>query len=360
MAARYTAADCETLAHRLLMALGMPDEPASAVAQVLVEGELMGHLTHGLQLLPTYLGEIESGGMTVTGAPELLSARGAVQTWDGHRLPGPWLTLRAVETAMALARQHGVGAVSVRRSHHIAALAPYARRVADAGLVLLLLTSAPAACSVAPFGGTQGVFSPSPIGLGCPTGQAPVLVDVSTSITTNGLTAQCAREGRKLPGAWVQDEQGQPTDDPAVTVPPRRGSLLPLGGVDSGHKGTGLAWLVEALTAGLAGQGRDDPGPRWGATLFVQVLDPAAFAGQAAFGAALDPVVAACRNQPAADPARPVRLPGERALRLRAEGLQGGLVPQPAVWQAIAGWAQRLGQPIPVPMSMSNSTPSAG
>lgn len=350
---RYTAADCETLAHRLLTALGMPDEPARAVAQVLLEGELMGHLTHGLQLLPTYLAEAESGGMTLAGEPERLSARGAVQTWDGRRLPGPWLCLRAVATAMDLARQHGIGAVSVRRSHHIAALAPYARHVADAGLVLLLLTSAPAASSVAPFGGTQGVFSPSPIGFGCPTGDTPVLVDVSTSITTNGLTAQCAREGRRLPGAWVQDEQGRATDDPGVTVPPRRGSLLPLGGVDSGHKGTGLAWMVEALTAGLAGQGRDDPGPRWGATLFVQVLDPAAFAGQAAFGTALDPVVAACRHQPSADPARPLRLPGERALRLRAEGLQGGLVPQPAVWQALAGWAQRLGVELPQPMPAS-------
>lgn len=355
MTARYAAADCETLAHRLLTALGMADEAAHAVAQVLVEGELMGHLTHGLQLLPTYLGEIESGGMTLAGVPELLSARGAVQTWDGRRLPGPWLTLRAVETAMALARQHGMGAVSVRRSHHIAALAPYARRVADAGLVLLLLTSAPAANSVAPHGGTRGVFSPSPIGVGFPTGGAPVLVDVSTSITTNGLTAQCAREGRKLPGAWVQDEQGQPTDDPTVTVAPRRGSLLPLGGVDSGHKGTGLAWMVEALTAGLAGQGRDDRGPRWGATLFVQVLDPAAFAGAAAFSAALDPVVAACRNQPSADPARPLRLPGERALRLRTEGLQVGLVPQPAAWQAIAGWAQRLRLEMPQPLPASTT-----
>ena len=351
MASRYAAADCEQLVHRLLGALGLPDSPARAVAHVLVEGELMGHGTHGLQLLPTYLAEIEGGGMTTEGEPQTLSDRGAVLVWDGRRLPGPWLALRAVDAAMARARRFGTGTVSVRRSHHIAALAPYARRVADAGMVLLLMSSAPAASSVAPHGGTRGVFSPSPIGVGFPTGADPVLVDVSTSITTNGLTAQCAREGRPLPGAWVQDEQGRPTDDPTVTIAPRRGSLLPLGGVDSGHKGTGLAWMVEALTAGLAGHGRDDPGPRWGATLFVQVLDPAAFAGTAAFTDALDPVVAACREQPSADPARPLRLPGERALRLRAQGLDGGIVPSPAVWQAIAGWAQRLGQTLPPPLA---------
>ena len=58
----------------------------------------MGHDTHGLQLLPTYLAEIESGSMAVQGDYTVLSERAAVATWDGHRLPGPWLTLRARST----------------------------------------------------------------------------------------------------------------------------------------------------------------------------------------------------------------------------------------------------------------------
>ena len=237
--------------------------------------------------------------MTVSGEPLVLADHGAVLAWDGQRLPGPWLTLRAIDEASRRARLHGAGIVSIRRSHHIAALAPYARRVADAGLVLLLLSSAPAAGSVAPFGGTRGLFSPSPIGVGIPTGGDPMMVDVSTSITTNGLTGRLAREGRKLPGPWLIDEHGVATDDPAVLVPPRAGTILPLGGTDAGHKGYGLALMVEALTAGLAGQGRSDPGARWGATVFVQVIDPQAFNGREAFEAQMDWIGRQCETQPA-------------------------------------------------------------
>ncbi|HEX8961514.1 MAG TPA: Ldh family oxidoreductase, partial [Rhodocyclaceae bacterium] len=295
---RFAAADLEDFAQRLLERAGLAADRALDVAQILVEGDLLGHDTHGLQLLPTYLAEIDSGSMTVAGDPLVLADLGAVLAWDGRRLPGPWLTLRAIDEASRRARSLGTGIVNIRRSHHIAALAPYARRVAEQGQVLLLMTSAPAACSVAPFGGTRGLFSPSPIGVGIPAGHEPMMIDVSTSITTNGLTARLAREGRKLPAPWLIDEQGTPTDDPAVLVAPRAGTILPLGGVEAGHKGYGLALMVEALTAGLAGQGRSDPGGRWGGTVFVQVIDPQAFNGRAAFEQQMDWIGERCAANP--------------------------------------------------------------
>jgi len=141
-----------------------------------------------------------------------------VLTWDARRLPGPWIMFEALDAACERAQRFGIGAVSVRRSHHIAALAPYARRVAERGMVLLLMTSAPSGGSVAPYGGTAPLFSPSPIGVGFPTGAEPVLVDVSTSITTNGMTNLLAREGRRLPGPWLMDETGQATDGLALML----------------------------------------------------------------------------------------------------------------------------------------------
>jgi L-lactate dehydrogenase len=325
----------------------MPTDTAAAVADVLVDGDLLGHATHGLQLLPAYLDEIASGGMTLAGEPDLIADQGAVLTWDGKRLPGPWLTLRAIDAASERARRFGIGVVSIRRSHHIAALASYARRVAEDGLVLLLMSSAPAGGSVAPFGGTRALFSPSPIGVGIPTGQDPICVDVSTSITTNTMTGLMARQGRKLAGAWVMDESGVPTDDPSVTVSPRKGTLLPLGGVDAGHKGYGLALMVEAMTAGLAGHGRRDDVARLGATLFVQVLDPAAFSGADAFAHQMDGLVAQCHDNPPVDPQRPVRLPGERGLSLRREQLENGVLLSDAVVSPLRSWSQRLGVALP-------------
>lgn len=344
---RFDAEALESFARTLLVKSGMPADKAAAVAAILVEGDLLGHETHGLQLLPGYLEDIASGAMSTDGEPEVVADHGAVLTWDARRLPGPWIMLEALDAACQRAQRFGIGAVSVRRSHHIAALAPYARRVAERGMVLLLMTSAPSGGSVAPYGGTAPLFSPSPIGVGFPTGAEPVLVDVSTSITTNGMTNLLAREGRKLPGPWLMDENGQPTDDPTVAVAPRKGTLLPLGGMDAGHKGYGLGLMVEAFTAGLAGHGRSDPGRRFGATLFVQVLDPRAFSGAQAFSGQMDWIAERCHENPPLDPARPVRLPGERGLALRREQLADGVRLNDRIVQGLSRWSAQLDVPLP-------------
>jgi LDH2 family malate/lactate/ureidoglycolate dehydrogenase len=341
MTQRFAGSALLSLAETLLQRAGMPADKARDVADILLEGDLLGHDTHGLQLLPVYLEEIAQGRLTLEGEPEVLSDFGAVLAWDGKRLPGPWLMLRAIAEATARARRFGTGIVSVRRSHHIAALATYARRVAEEGLVLVLMSSAPATSSVAPYGGTRGVFSPSPLGVGIPTSGAPVMVDVSTSITTMGLTGRLAKEGGRLPGAWLLDEQGVPTDDPAVVTPPRKGTILPLGGADVGHKGYGLGLMVEALTAGLAAQGRSEPGQRWGATIYLQVLDPQAFNGTEAFAQQMDWIAQQCESNPPADPQRPVRLPGRRGLALRDEQMAQGVRLSDGVVAAVAAWAAK-------------------
>lgn len=337
--ARFDAEALTQYAQSLLVVASMPADRARDVASVLIEGDLLGHDTHGLDLLAPYLDDIEAGRMTVHGDPVVLRDRPAVLSWDARRLPGPWITLRAIEQATERAKRCGTGTVSVRRGYHIACLAVYARRVAAQGHVLLLYSSAPAGASVAPFGGTRALFSPSPIAVGFPTGGDPVIVDVSTSITTNSLTARLNREGRKLPGPWLIDETGAPTDDPAVLVAPRTGTLLPLGGLDAGHKGYGLSLTVEALTAGLAGHGRSDPGARFGATLFVQVIDPEAFSGLDEFRAQMDWIVDACRTNPPARGVDEVRLPGQRGLALMRQQLRDGVALRPSIIAAL----ERLG-----------------
>ncbi|MGE5523553.1 MAG: Ldh family oxidoreductase, partial [Rhodospirillaceae bacterium] len=332
---RFGAEALTQYATSLLTAAAMPPDRARDVAGVLVEADLLGHDTHGLELLAPYVADIEAGRMTLDGDPVVLKDRPAVVTWNARRLPGPWITLRAVEEATARAKQYGTGTVSVRYGYHIGCLAVYGRRVAMQGHVLLLYSSAPAGSSVAPFGGTRAVFSPSPVAVGFPTSGDPVIVDVSTSITTNNLTARLNREGRKLPGRWLIDENGTPTDDPAVLVPPRKGTILPLGGLDAGHKGYGLSLMVEALTAGLAGHGRSDPGERFGATLFVQVVDPEAFSGLHEFREQMDWIVNACRTNPPARGVDEVRLPGQRGLALMKQRLRDGVALKPSVVEAL-------------------------
>ncbi len=348
---RHDSAALVELAGSLLRSAGMPGDRADDVAAILVEADLMGHDTHGLQLLPTYLAEIESGSMAVQGDYTVLSERAAVATWDGHRLPGPWLTLRALDAAMARARDYGTGTVTIRRSHHIACLAAYLERATQAGYVMLLFSSAPAAATVAPFGGTRAVFSPSPLAVGFPTPRGPVLIDVSTSITTNGLTGRLYREGKRLPHPWLIDAQGRPSDDPAVLFAPQAGSILPLGGLDAGHKGFALSLMVEALTAGLSGHGRDDPGKRWGNTVFLQVLDPEAFAGGEAFAHQMGWVAGACADNPPRPGVDAVRLPGQGALARKARQLRDGVALNPAIVPQLAPWLEKYGVAMPAPVA---------
>jgi LDH2 family malate/lactate/ureidoglycolate dehydrogenase len=336
------ASDLIDFAGALLRAAGMPDDKAQAVAEVLVDGDLMGHTTHGLAQLPGYLAEVQSGSMRVQGGPEVVSEAPAALTWDGRRLPGPWLVLQALQAATERARKQGTGTVVIRRSHHIASLASYHARAAREGLMLLLACSDPNNATVAPFGGLDPVFTPNPVSAGFPTGGVPVVVDVSTSITTNGLTNRLHREGGRLPAPWVMDGHGNPSDDPAVLFKEPKGTILPLGGLDAGHKGYGLSLLVEALTGGLSGHGRDDPREGWGATVFLQVIDPEAFAGRAAFERQMGAVVRLCKASRPAREGAAVRLPGERGLALAEEQAAKGVQLHASILPALAPWAEKL------------------
>ena len=178
-----------------------------------------------------------------------------------------------------MARECGTGTVVIRHSHHIACLAAYLKRATDQGLVALIESSDPAVAAVAPHGGLTPFITPNPIAAGLPTSGDPILVDVSTSITSMGYARQQMLAARMLPGEWLIDAEGNPTADPGALFNEPKGALLPLGGLDAGHKGFALALLIEALTAGLAGHGRADPPAGWGGTVFVHVVDPEAFSG---------------------------------------------------------------------------------
>ncbi|MEO9135962.1 MAG: Ldh family oxidoreductase [Casimicrobiaceae bacterium] len=347
---RYPAEPLRAYANELLVAAGVRDDIARDTASILLDGDLMGHTTHGLALLPAYLAELGQDRMRKAGEPTIVHASGAAQTWDGERLPGPWLTLRALDVAHAMALSQGTGTVVIRRSHHIGCLAAYAKRGADRGVVALVYCSDPSTHSVAPFGAVTSVFTPNPLAAGIPTSADPILLDVSASYTTNGMTMRLHKAGKSLPHPWVQDADGNPTRDPGVLFGEPKGTLLPLGGIEAGHKGFALALLIEALTAGLAGHGRADPNEGWGATVFVQVLDPAAFGGTKAFAAQTDWLVRACRDAKPRPGGPPVRLPGERALRRYREQRVDGVVLYPTVMPALEPWARKLGVPPPAAM----------
>lgn len=348
---RYDVAGLQTWTTALFRAAGCDGTKPEVLAEGLIEADLLGHTTHGLQLAPAYLKELQFGTMTATGEPEVVAEKGAVSTWDGRRLPGVWLTAKAVDHACDRAAHFGMASVTIRRSHHIACLAVFLERATTRGFMVQIASSDPSVASVAPYGGRRAVFTPDPIAIGIPTEGEPILIDMSASITTNGLSDRLRREGRTFPGPWAMTPEGEPTTDPAVLFADPPGTLLPTGGLDHGHKGYGLALWIEALTQGLSGFGRADAPTGWGASVYVQVLDPDAFGGSTAFCRQTEWTAQACRATPPRDANQPVRLPGQQGLARKRAALAEGVQLYPGIIPALAPHAERLNLPMPHPLA---------
>ncbi len=344
---RYTVDSLKQLAQALFVAAGMEDGKAQSVAEVLVTGDMVGQRTHGMALCPPYLEQIEKGLMAKNGEPEVVRDSGAVFVWDGNYLPGPWLASRAIDLAAARVAQHGVVTGVIRRSHHIACLTSLIKQATDRGLAVILASSDPASGFVAPYGGKEPLFTPNPIAIGYPGTEAPVWIDVSTSITTVGMARQKSAADTPFAHPWLMDSEGNPTNDPHALDPGVNGTLLPLGGREYGHKGFGLSLMVEMLTHGLGGFGRLDSEKRWGANVFLQLLDPGSFAGREAFLLQMDFLAGRCHDNAPIDPANPVRMPGEMAQRRIKEAEMSGIDVPPKVLAALTSAAERYGVVLP-------------
>lgn len=347
--ARYPFAALLEAAEALFVAAGLPPDKASSVARALVQADAMGHTTHGLALVPWYLDALAAGQMERQGTMEVLSDRGSCVAWNGRRLPGAWLIERAFDLALERIETHGVVTLTIAGAHHTGALAVYLPRVTERGLMPILTCSSPAAAGVAPFGGTRGLLTPNPIGAGIPTPGDPVLLDISASITTSNRARQLAQAGERFPADWVMDAAGQATNDPAVAVS-GGGTLLPVGGLDHGHKGFGLALLVEALTQGLSGLGRRSKPSGILTNIFVQVIDPDAFGGREGFIAESGWLGEACRANPPRPGVERVRLPGEHAMASLRHARADGVPLRPAILDGLAPHLARLGVDWPAPL----------
>ncbi|SOC57395.1 Malate/lactate/ureidoglycolate dehydrogenase, LDH2 family [Chromohalobacter canadensis] len=332
--------------HELLTALfeeaGAHREVADTTADVLVEGDLLGHHTHGIKLANGYLKDLKAG--KASGDPDTLEMTEnspVAAVIDGHYVLGPYLVRRALEHARQAAEGFGIGIVTLKRSHHIACLAAYLRPLVERDLVPIVLSSDPAVASVAPYGGVTPVYTPNPLAIGIPGRDNPMLIDVSMSSITNGTVNKTRAEGGKLAHPAILTNRGTVSDDPEDFFTNPSGSILPLGGQAFGHKGFALGLMIEALTSALGGFGRKDAPTQWGASATVMVIDPARFGGIDAFVEETDFLTRRCLDAERADPEVAVRLPGQSGLAKRKRYLREG-IPLPddvvdSLRQAVAG-----------------------
>ena len=307
----------------VLMKLNMDEDKALITSEILIEADMIGHSTHGTRLLPMYVADIEKGKMNVSGELDIINDTGSCITCDGNLLPGIWLTEKAINIAAKRCKTNGIVTVLIGNSHHNGALAAYMLPYVKMGLIVLIKSSVPSSASVAPFGGTEALLTPNPMAIAFPTNEDPVIIDISASITTNNMIGEKVVNDEKFDFDCLLTSEGIPTDDP-IEVKEKAGTVLPIGGMEYGHKGFGLALGVEALSQGLSGFGRLDQPKSMNLSTMVQVINPEYFSGLQKFKDQMSFTINKAKiNKPI--PGKVIYIPGERALINRKKSLKNGI-----------------------------------
>ncbi len=240
----YSYEECEKLVLTKLGSLGVPEEHAKAVSEVLLEAELRGDPSHGLSCLAKVLKALDSGDLVAGKDVSLLHEEGAITLMDGKNVLGPYAALKAADKAIEIAKKMRVGVVSLRESHHLFAVGYYTRYIANKGFVSFLATSTAPAMAVP--GGVTKLLGTNPLAFGAPSSTIPLVIDMSSTVVARGTIREAQKKGEKIPLTWAYDPEGKPTDDPEVAL---KGSLQAIGN----YKGFLLALIIDILASVLSG-----------------------------------------------------------------------------------------------------------
>ncbi len=244
---------------RVFEKMDIPPEDARITAEVLVEANLRGIDSHGVARLARYVNGLRDGVMIARPETRMVIETPTTATIDAGAGLGQPVSYRAMQTAIAKAREYGCGFVTVRNSNHFGIAGYYAMMALKEDMIGMTMTNA--AVLVVPTFGRDAMYGTNPIALAVPAGaERPFVLDMATSTVPRGKLEVYHRQEKPIPLGWATDETGQPTTDPGRVldnfIKRAGGGLLPLGGAGellSGHKGYGLGLMVEILTAVLPG-----------------------------------------------------------------------------------------------------------
>lgn len=312
---RISAEHLRKSAENALLAQEVAPSNARIQADLLIEAELRGLPSHGLQRLPRLIVRLRAGLAHPNASGVCRWIHPGVLSVDGERGLGPVVMVHAMEQLAAKVPEQGIALAAICNANHIGMLAYYAELAAARRLIAIVFTTSEAL--VHPFGGTEAMLGTNPIAIGIPTAKEPFVLDLATSQVSMGKIHHHALTGKPIPDDWAVDAQGHRTTDPAAAM---AGAIAPFGDA----KGYGLGLGIELLVAALAGsafapevRGTLDATDATNKGDVLVLIDPNAGKGHTTeIAAYLDRL----RNSRPADPARPVAVPGDgmRARRTRA------------------------------------------
>ncbi len=325
------------ICQEVAVAVGTPADIALAVTESLVEANLAGHDSHGVLRLPWYVRSIRQGTIHADARPAVIGRSGATAIVDGALGWGQPAARLAAQTAIELAAESGVGAVTIVSCNHIGRLGEYVAIMARAGMIgIALCNSSPV---VAAYGGYRPVLGTNPLAWAAPraAGQAPVVLDFASSIVAEGKLRVARAKGEALPPGLIVDATGAPSLDPADFY---AGGALQTFGL---HKGSGLSVMIELLARGLAGVDLSQPEHRGHNGTLMLALRIGSFAPEQQFFSAAERLFGQIGISPPAAGFEAVLLPGEPELRMREQRLADGIPLAQSAWDEIAALAAELG-----------------
>jgi uncharacterized oxidoreductase len=270
----------------------------------------------------------------------------AVLAADGQWGFGQVQAHRLLGRLFPKARQAGLCAGTLKQCGHIGRLGEYGEAAARAGFAFMATVNGHGfGRNVAPPGGAESRIGTNPLCLAAPTEGDPVVLDIGTSVVAEGKVRVAFNKGVPVPEGWLLDEQGRPTTDPGVLYRDPRGSILPLGGAQSGYKGFGLGLLLDVFAGGLSGARCSHPSapPQSANAVFFLVLDVEQFAGAEHFLCEVRSLCEAVRTCPRVPGCAEITLPGDPERRERQRRRATGIPLDDGTWGQLLALAGRLG-----------------
>ncbi len=313
----------------VLVRVGFEPGRAELCAGLFAAASRDGVPSHGLDRFPRFIETIKNGVVDIHARPELISAHGALEQWDGRHGVGNLNAHASMSRAITLAREHGVGCVALRNTNHWMRGGNYGWQAADAGLIGICWTNT--LPNLPPWGAREPRLGNNPLVIAVPRSAGPVVLDMAMSQFSYGTMETFRKRGEELPVIGGFDLAGELSRDPVAIEATRR--ALPIGF----WKGAGLAMMLDLLAALMAGGSAtheispDVVRETNLSQMFVAFAPPS---GEEFNDALVDRVVESVKSATPSGAAA-VRYPGERTLQIRRESLAEGVPVDPTIWEQV-------------------------
>ncbi len=333
----FTDVQLRRVSESVFKAAQVPAHTASLVARSLVESNLVGHDSHGVLRVTSYLGNLRSGAIVADAVVEIVSESATTAALDGHNAFGQVAAARCMEVAISKAKQSHLAAVTLRHSGHIGRLGEWAMMAAEQGLIGIVLCNS--TLSAVAHGGKKRVLSTNPMAIAAPGSEGnSFLLDMATTVSAEGKLRVARSKGEQVPPGWIVDKEGRPTQNPADYY--AGGALLPM----AGHKGYGLSLFIELTCGLLSGHGSAAlPGYGGGNGVFMLALDVEAFAPLSTFVAQEEELFDIMRAGPLAPGFSEILIPGDYELRMKEKRLREGIPLPESTWEDLRAAGIALG-----------------